>query len=908
MNLKKNLNFSGLMWAIMASVLQIFLLTNQPFAQIGNYSSSAVSGRSMVITGASGENIRITPYGDYMVRVQAIRKDESFYPDSQYEIVERHDWDGKLTAIDSDSSLNLSTGADDGVSIFIAKKPIRISFSIKGQAGQLLNEKDGITWSGNTITESFSPTTDEHFAGLGHEAYGRLNKLDRQGTSLKVSRGNEGACIVPFYLSSKGYGVLLNTTFTHTINLGLNSVYALTIDGESYGGQMDYFFIAGPLLTQVLDRYTQLTGRPRMPQKSLFGLLLSDKSDPDNSGEAWWKKQITDHRNAGYAFDHQVNDNAWRASNEATSGQKNSWFEFRKDRYPDPAEYKKWCDDNGVTVTLDLNRPGIPLNASWKDEYSMPGTTDCPDFTNIATRKWIWQLFFTKALDPALKYPGDAIWLDEFDYPDQVHSMTLFSGKRWAEESINYHLDLQKACVKEGWDVGIGEAKRPYFWSRGITAGAQRWGSYWSGDLDGNYSDMAGQVRAMQSAGLSGFPYFNHDAGGHTNLTENDDNIYRQWDMAFGSFTPIWKPHGPSHKRWPLQRNSTCQATAKTFITTRYQMIPYIYSYAHIAQATGIPMARPMFLEDQNNSIAWEKDNQYMWGNEMLVAPNCSDGNNSVSVWLPKGNWYYFWDDKKYTGDKTESISAATGVIPVFVKEGAIVPMAPFAKSTFFIPKDTLLIHVYTGANGSFQLYEDDGVTEKFRTKGELRETDMQFSQQELCIQIGAPKGSYTGAPSARSYQIIYHGLSATASLYLNGTSISSFSKKADIPANQNGTVWDSEKKLLNAYLSSMPIDKALRIANNPSSRIVSEDPKIQILSAMRITNDAIFVEKSVAGGLRLSIRQLNGRIVHSFFHSSQSAGSFQIFSLRSLRLGKGMYLLLIENKNSELVRKILLR
>ena len=100
-----------------------------------------------------------------------------------------------------------------------------------------------------------------------------------------------------------------------------------------------------------------------------------------------------------------------------------------------------------------------------------------------------------------------------------------------------------------------------------------------------------------------------------------------------------------------------------------------------------------------------QKELQYMWGKEMLVARNCSDGGNSVSVWLPKGNWYYFWDDKKYAGDKTESISAATGVVPAFVKEGAIIPMAPFAKSTFFIPKDNLLVHAYTGADGSsFQL------------------------------------------------------------------------------------------------------------------------------------------------------------------------------------------------------------
>ena len=906
MNPTDTLKCKLLSTAMKCMVPLLLVITYQASAQIGNYSSLVTSGRTIVINGASGEKLRITPYGDYMVRIQTVRNNEDFYADSRYEMVEKHDWDGKLAVDSSASSLTVSTSAADGIAITIAKSPLRLSFSLKGKSEALLSEKDGTVWSGNTVTEYFAATTDEHFAGLGHEAFGRIKKLDRTGTSLKVSHGDQGQLVVPFFLSSRGYGVFLNTTFTHTIILCQNNVYSLNIDGEGYGGQMDYFFIAGPLVSQVVDRYTQLTGRPRMPQKSLFGLLLSDKTDPSNNGEPWWKQMITDHRNAGFAIDHQVNDNAWRASNEATSGQMNSWFEFRKDRFPDPAEYKKWCDNNGITVTLDLNRPGIPLNPSWKNEYGMPGTTGCPDFTNTATRKWIWQLFFTKALDPALKYPGDAIWLDEFDYPDQVHSMTLFSGKRWAEESINYHLDLQKACVKEGWDVDIGEAKRPYFWSRGATAGAQRWSAYWTGDLDGNYTDMAYQVRAMQSAGLSGFPYFNHDAGAHYNLTVNEDNIYRQWDMAFGSFTPIWKPHGPSHKRWPLQRNSACQATAKTFITTRYQMLPYIYSYAHIAQATGAPMARPMFFEDQNNATAWQKDLQYMWGKEILVAPNCSDGNNSVSVWLPKGNWYSFWDDKKYSGDKTESITAATGELPVFVKEGAIIPMAPFAKSTFFIPKDTLFIHIYTGSNTSFQLYEDDGVTEKFRTKNEFRSTDLLFTQGDLGIEVRAAQGSFTGAPANRTYRIIYHGLSATTPLYLDGTVISSFSKPTDIPANQNGTAWDPDKKLLNVYLASRPVNNPLKITNT-LTHVINHDANNQIRNAVRVTGDNIFVENPIAGGLRLSIHQLNGRIAHSFSQPSRSTGSVQRYSLRSLGLSKGTYLLKIQNNKKELMQKLLL-
>ncbi len=813
MNLSRNMIWGGI------AILLACLATGPAFAQeqMSNYASHTTAGRSTVITGSSGESLRITPYGDYIVRIQAIREGETFYADDRYHLVETHEWDGVLSVVADDTSLNLSTAAADGISITIAKQPLRLSFSFKDQGATLLGEGDGITWGGNTVTESFTPTDDEHFAGLGHEAYGRLDKLDRQGTSLKVSRGNEGALVVPFFLSSRGYGVFLNTTFTHTISLGRNGAYSLNIDGEGNGGQMDYFFIAGPTPAQILDRYTQLTGRPRLPTRSIFGLHLSDKADPNNNGEQWWKQRITAHRDAGYGFDHQVNDNAWRASNEATSGQKNSWFAWREDRFPDPAEYKQWCDENGVTVTLDLNRPGIPLNPSWNNDYSIPGTTDCPDFTNPAARQWIWDLFFDNAFDPAIAYPGDAIWLDEFDYPDHAHSTTLSSGKRWAEESINYHYNLLEACVKDGWDPVIGEAKRPYFWSRGITAGAQRWGTYWTGDLDSNWGDMTFQVRAMQAAGLSGFPYFNHDAGGHFNVTVNEDNLFRQWDMAFGSFTPIWKPHGPGHQRWPLQRNATCQATAKTYSTTRYQMIPYIYSYAHIAHATGTPMVRPMFWDDQENATAWQKDMQYLWGREMLVAPNCTDGNNAVSVWLPSGGWYGFWDDQRFEGDATQDVQAATGDIPVFVREGAIIPMAPFATSTFAIPKDILLLHVYTGADGSFALYEDDGVTERFRTQNELRVTRLGYAEADLGLDVGAATGTYTDAPSGRTYQLIYHGLSADVPLYFNETSIPSYSSEASIPDNEDGTVWDSQGELLNVYLSTKPVDTAFRVANVPS-------------------------------------------------------------------------------------------
>ncbi|HXU01266.1 MAG TPA: DUF5110 domain-containing protein, partial [Polyangia bacterium] len=178
----------------------------------------------------------------------------------------------------------------------------------------------------------------------------------------------------------------------------------------------------------------------------------------------------------------------------------------------------------------------------------------------------------------------------------------------------------------------------------------------------------------------------------------------------------------------------------------------------------------------------------------------------------------YFWDDKKVTGNTTTSVAAATGVVPVFVREGAIIPTAPFAKSTFFIAADNLVVHAYTGADGVFQLYEDDGVSEKFRTKNELRVTELRYTQQDLGVQVGAAQGTYAAAPSSRVYQVVYHGLTAAASLYINGTAIAPYASQASIPAGKDGAVWDATNKLLNVYVASRSVSGTFKISTSSVS------------------------------------------------------------------------------------------
>jgi alpha-D-xyloside xylohydrolase len=911
----------NLIKAVISALLPVSLMVVQSFGQMGDYSSHETSGRSIIITDNSGGKMRITPYGDYIVRIQTIRSTEDFYPDDRYGLVERHNWEGKLNVETSASSLTMSTAASDGFFVAVSKKPLRLSFLLKVKTVPVLEEKDGTVWSGNTVTQSFVANSNEHFAGLGHPKYGRLDKLDRKGTAFTVKSGSEGACVVPFFLSSKGYGVFLNTTFKHTFTLCKDDVYSMVIDGEGFGGRMDFFFIAGPELPTVVDRYTQLTGRPRMPTKSIFGLHLSDKGDPENNGEQWWKKMITDHRKALYPLDHQVKDNAWRQSNAQYSAQSNSWFAWRtKDRYPDPKAYREWLDENGMTMTLDLNRPGIDMIPSWKSEYGIPGTENCPDFTNPATVKWLTDLFNDVAYSPALGIPGDAIWLDEFDYPDHSQSTTLHNGKKWAEESINYHFNLMKVCVEDGWDKRFGDAKRPYYWVRGITAGAQRYGTYWTGDLCHTWSDMVYQVRAMQAAGLSGFPYFNHDAGGHyggygentCGASEDIDKLMRQWDFGFGSFTPIWKPHGPSHRRWPLQQNSQASKDdAMKYCRTRYEMMPYIYSYAHLAARTGVPMVRPMFFEDPGNETAWQKDMQYHWGRELLVAPNCSNGNNNVSVWLPKGDWYDYWNDDKVEGNKTINYYAATGVTPVFVMAGAIIPKAPYALSTFWIPKDSLNIHIYTGADGKLSLYEDDGVSEKYRTEEKFSTTNLSYRNSDKSLTVSGVSGSYDGAPATRAYNIVYHGLSDAPALYFSGKAIKSFSSLSEISGNETGMVWNSDKKLATVVLPMQDVRQAFVVSSDPSTTgfNMNKNSSISPVSLSFGTQKLIITSSSVMNPVSVTIFRLNGctqqkEILVQPVHSGNGFTCTYQYQVSS----PGLYIVTVKFDGRHVSRKVLVR
>jgi alpha-glucosidase (family GH31 glycosyl hydrolase) len=780
-------------------------------------------GRSIVFTTSAGQRLRITPYGDYIVRIQAVRQGEDFFPDDRYEMVESHAWGGALQLSEHESYVSLVTGVDDGIVVEITKSPLRLRFFQRGQNIPLLQENDGTSWEGSTICADFVYNSEEHFTGLGHGYFGRSDHLDLQGQKLRRnygdSHGDQAPLIVPFFLSSKGYGLFLNSTFPNTFDFGKDTLYQVSIQGD---GRMDYFFILGPSFRRILDRYTQLTGRPRLPPLAMFGLALSDKANDETSSapsdELWWKQKVNDHRNAGFPIDHLINDNRWRAGGGKRC---ESYFEWDATRFPDPREYEQWIKTNGLFVTIDFNRCIARSSEGWKASFNIPVSDSidfgdsAPDFTRPEVREWFWRLHWRKSLSPSLGYPGDALWIDEFDELGKAPlSMLLGNGRTWEEVKNYWFFLIAKALVQEGWDKKLAPAKRPFVWVRGMTAGAQRYATLWSGDIKPTFDEMQLQIRGMQLAGLSGFPFWGHDAGGFydwENKRGPDDTVYCKWSMAFGSFSPFWKPHGMGQSRWPLDRSAEAQQAAKVYGRLRYALMPYTYSCAHEASATGTPIARAMVIDHQSDIRAWRHDLQYMWGDEILVAPDCSY-DSVVSVWLPEGTWYDFWTDSTRPGNEEILCTTHQNLLPLFVKAGSIIPMASPALSTAFMRKDSLTIHVYTGQDGSFTLCEDDGKSERYWTKGELRKTKFTFIQSILTLDIGRADGSYEGAPPTRAYCIEFHGLARPVCMSMNDRPLTFVISDDRAHALGEGIVWNKERKVLSVFIEKVPVNGDLLI------------------------------------------------------------------------------------------------
>jgi len=534
-----------------------------------------------------------------------------------------------------------------------------------------------------------------------------------------------------------------------------------------------------------------------MPPGSALGLALSDKvqdgDDPQiHSNENFWKTKVAEMKRAGVPWNVFVHDNAWR-------GGKDHLWQWDLQKYPDPAEFEAFSVQNGMVNMLDFNRRDAQLTPLFAQ--LLPRTVpnggmiagargpenfeDFPDFTDPGVRDAFFGVMATNTFSKG--FAGDFLWLDEFDFPINPQGLQA-NGRTWTENANAYFYFLEKA-VGDGWDKFFQGKKRPYVISRGSSAGAQRFGYMWSGDLQSTQGEMQLQIRGMQAAGLSGFPFWTHDAGGFFGdpalgpLKAGDRRhpnpvLYRNWAAAMGSFSPFWKPHGLG-LRFPLDNldipglpgfDTDEVAAMKRYAQLRMRLYPYNYTIARQAHDQGLPMARAMLIDHQNEDLAWKADQQYMWGDQFLIAPVTDDGRNptrqtQVAVWFPQGVWWDFNAPEagpfQSNGQGLSGMSASTGILPTFVKAGSMIPEYQPANTIRDLDRQTLVLEVFPGADGGTQVVEDDETSEDF-LKGANRAVPIQYQDRTSTIMIGDARGAqFTGAVTQRRYVIELHGQTA---------------------------------------------------------------------------------------------------------------------------------------------------
>jgi alpha-D-xyloside xylohydrolase len=347
-----------------------------------------------------------------------------------------------------------------------------------------------------------------------------------------------------------------------------------------------------------------------------------------------------------------------------------------------------------------------------------------------------------------------------------MHPTFLGSGARMA----NGYVVPASEAVYEG-QRGVKPDQRVFILTRSAFAGSQRYAaSTWSGDVSSDWDSLRKQVPAGLNMALSGIPWWTSDIGGFsvpkrwaTDKPKASDleewrELLTRW-FQYSTFCPMLRVHGqfPNREMWNVGDETTkAYQTQLFFDKLRYRMLPYNYSVAAAVTHKGAGFMRPLVMDFAHDPEVLGIPDQYLFGPSLLVSPVTSRGATSRSVYLPQGTgWFDFWTGAFRDGGKRIDAAAPYERIPVYVRAGSILPMGPELQYTAEKPADPLTLWVYTGADGAFDLYEDDGLTYGYE-KGASATIRLEWNEATGTLTVGPRQGSFPGLLAARTLRVVF--------------------------------------------------------------------------------------------------------------------------------------------------------
>ena len=540
---------------------------------------------------------------------------------------------------------------------------------------------------GRSTAATFQLAPEEGIYGFG-ESFTRLNKRGQRVIAyLRDAMGAQGRYqykSVPFFLSSRGYGMFVHTSAPVTFDVGAEYDAHTTI----YSGDemMDLFVFLGEP-KDVVSEYTAVTGRSPVPPLWSFGLWMSRIT---YKSEAEVRDVAAKLRQYKVPADVLHLDTGWFETDWRSD------YQFSKSRFTDPAKMIADLKKDGFHVSLwqytyftpknALSRELIDQGLTVKDAGGRMATEDAVlDFTNPKAVAW-----YRDKLAGLLKMGVSVI---KADFGEGAPLDGIYANGRtgWYEHNL-YPVRYNQTV----WDLTKEITGDGIIWGRSAWAGSQRYPLHWGGDAENTNSAMAAELRGGLSFGLSGFTFWSHDVGGFVNRAPAD--LYRRW-MAFGALTSHMRTHG-APPREPWEYGPAMLADFQRGLGMRYSLMPYIYSQAYVSSAKGWPMVRTLFFEYPDDPTSWTVDDEYLFGSSMLVAPLFADSATSRQVYLPPGTWIDYQSGKSYEGARWHTIEAGPIPIVALVKDHTVLAHVAPALSTAQIDWKNVELRVYSSDGG----------------------------------------------------------------------------------------------------------------------------------------------------------------------------------------------------------------
>jgi alpha-glucosidase len=762
--------------AIFASCVSVLGQDITTLEKIGPVISLNKSDKTVTLNCQDNSQVQLTILASDLIRVRASftkpipSKDHSW-------AIDKLDWPAARWNLNEAS--DLITISTDELEVVVRRSPLLIEFR-DARTHRVLNTDErpmSYDAKGRLDSMMFDPKAgmfvaaskklgfDEHFYGLGEKA----SRLDKRRSSFVnwnsdtpgYTEGRDPIYqTIPFYIGLQrgiAYGIFFDNSYRSYFDFGKSSQQRAWFGAE--GGEMNYYFFYGPSIKKILGRYADLTGHMPLPPLWALGNQQSRWSYyPDTMVE----EVVNEYRRRDLPLDvvHLDIDymNGYRV------------FTFDKERFPDPKGLSDKLGRQGIKLVTIVD-PGIKQPQDKNERYHAydqglekkyfqhrrngdlfvprvwPGESVFVDYTLPEARSW-WGELHRAYTDNGIA----GIWNDmnePSDFVDQTgkNQLDVISHdegeKTTHAKNRNTFALLMSRATYEGLER-LRPDRRPYVITRAAYAGIQRYSTMWTGDTNSTWESLALNIPMFTSLGLSGEPFVGSDVGGFIGRG-NGELLVRSYQVSF--LAPFCRNHKviDGYDQEPWRFGKYYEDIIRKYLKLRYTLLPFLYTQLEEAHRTGVPLFRPLVLNYQDDESTHNLDDQFMIGDDLLVAPIMKPDVTRRLVYLPAGGWYDYWTNKKYAGGTMISVDAPLDTVPMFVRAGAIIPTGPALNYVGEKPVDPITFNIYPDheTRALTTLYEDDGLTPAYKN-GAYRRTTIRFFRD--IVRIIDAGGTYSGA------------------------------------------------------------------------------------------------------------------------------------------------------------------